>query len=113
MQSRSTRNCTREFHEPGGEFLLLDEIHKYSDWASHIKSMYESLPELRIVFSGSSLLQISKEKADLIRRAIIFNLHGLSLREYINLNSRRKCNHGRHKSMKKRGLCANNPLFLP
>jgi len=73
-----------EFHELGGELLLLDEIHKYPDWASHIKSMYDSLPELRIVFSGSSLLQISKEKADLSRRAIIFNLHGLSLREYIN-----------------------------
>ena len=74
----------REFHELGGELLLLDEIHKYPDWASHIKSMYDSLPELRLVFSGSSLLQISKEKADLSRRAIIFNLHGLSLREYIN-----------------------------
>jgi len=74
----------REFHELGGELLLLDEIHKYPDWASHIKSMYDSLPELHLVFSGSSLLQISKEKADLSRRAIIFNLHGLSLREYIN-----------------------------
>lgn len=74
----------REFHELGGELLLLDEIHKYPDWSLHIKSMYDSLPNLRIVFSGSSLLQISSQKADLSRRAIIFNLHGLSLREYIN-----------------------------
>jgi predicted AAA+ superfamily ATPase len=74
----------REFHELGGELLLLDEIHKYPDWSLHIKSMYDSLPALRIVFSGSSLLQISRQKADLSRRALIFSLHGLSLREYIN-----------------------------
>ncbi|TLU86014.1 MAG: AAA family ATPase [Chlorobium sp.] len=77
-------DLAKEFHELGGELLLLDEIHKYPDWSLHIKSMYDSLPKLRIVFSGSSLLQISRQKADLSRRAIIFNLHGLSLREYIN-----------------------------
>jgi predicted AAA+ superfamily ATPase len=50
----------------------------------HIKSIYDSLPDLKVVFSGSSLLQIAKQKGDLSRRAIIYNLHGLSLREYIN-----------------------------
>jgi predicted AAA+ superfamily ATPase len=74
----------REFHQLGGEVLFVDEIHKYPDWSTHVKAMYDSFPGLKVVFSGSSLLQISKQKADLSRRAIIFNLHGLSLREYIN-----------------------------
>ncbi len=74
----------REFHQLGGEVLLVDEIHKYPDWSLHVKAIYDSLPGLRVVFSGSSLLQITKQKADLSRRAIVFNLHGLSLREYIN-----------------------------
>ncbi len=77
----------REFHQLGGELLLVDEIHKYQDWSQHIKAVYDSLPDLKVVFSGSSLLQIAKQKADLSRRAIVFNLHGLSLREYINFST--------------------------
>lgn len=76
----------REFHQMGGELLLVDEIHKYPDWSIHVKSLYDSFPSLRVVFSGSSLLQIAKQKGDLSRRAIIYNLHGLSLREYINFS---------------------------
>ncbi len=60
--------------------LMVDEIHKYPDWAVDIKAIYDSFPKLNVLFSGSSLLQISKQKADLSRRAIIFNLHGLSFR---------------------------------
>lgn len=50
----------------------------------HVKSIYDSMPELKVVFSGSSLLQIAMQKGDLSRRATIYNLHGLSLREYVN-----------------------------
>ncbi|MFH0729846.1 MAG: AAA family ATPase [Pseudomonadota bacterium] len=75
-----------KFHQLGGELLLVDEIHKYQDWSVHIKSIYDALPDLKIIFSGSSLLRITKQKADLSRRAIIFNLHGLSLREYIHFS---------------------------
>lgn len=84
FQAHNLFEFAREFHQMGGEILLVDEIHKYPDWSVHIKSIYDSFPDLKIVFSGSSLLQISKQKADLSRRAIIYNLHGLSLREYIN-----------------------------
>jgi predicted AAA+ superfamily ATPase len=77
----------REFLQLGGELLLVDEVHKYQDWSQHIKAIYDSLPDLKVVFSGSSLLQIARQKADLSRRAIIFNLHGLSLREYINFST--------------------------
>ena len=84
FQAHDLFEFARQFHQLGGELLLLDEIHKYPDWSMHIKAIYDSLPGMRVVFSGSSLLQISQQKADLSRRAIIFNLHGLSLREYIN-----------------------------
>jgi predicted AAA+ superfamily ATPase len=84
FQAHDLFEFAREFHQMGGEVLLVDEIHKYPDWSLHIKAIYDSLPDMKIVFSGSSLLQITKQKADLSRRAIIFNLHGLSLREYIN-----------------------------
>ncbi|MBV5339051.1 MAG: AAA family ATPase [Deltaproteobacteria bacterium] len=84
VQAHNLFDFAREFHQIGGEALFLDEIHKYPDWSVHIKSIYDSLPDLKVVFSGSSLLQIAKQKGDLSRRAIIYNLHGLSLREYIN-----------------------------
>jgi predicted AAA+ superfamily ATPase len=84
FQAHDLFEFAREFHQMGGELLLVDEIHKYPDWAVHIKAMYDSLPAMKIVFSGSSLLQIAKQKADLSRRAVIFTLHGLSLREHIN-----------------------------
>jgi len=84
FQAHDLFEFAREFHQLGGEVLLVDEIHKYPDWSTHVKAMYDSFPGLRVVFSGSSLLQISKQKADLSRRAIVFSLHGLSLREYVN-----------------------------
>ena len=84
FQARNLFEFAREYCQLGGETLFLDEIHKYPDWSIHIKSIYDSLPDLKVVFSGSSLLQISKQKGDLSRRAIVYNLHGLSLREYIN-----------------------------
>lgn len=84
FQAHDLFEFARGFHHLGGELLLVDEIHKYPDWSLHIKAIYDSFPDLKVIFSGSSLLQISKQKADLSRRAIIFNLHGLSLREYVN-----------------------------
>lgn len=84
FQAHNLFEFAKEFYQTGGEVLLIDEVHKYPDWSVHIKSIYDSFPDLKIVFSGSSLLQISKQKGDLSRRAIIYNLHGLSLREYIN-----------------------------
>lgn len=89
FQARNLFEFAREFHRLGGMALFLDEIHKYPDWSIHVKSIYDSLPDMKLVFSGSSLLQIAKQKGDLSRRAIIYNLHGLSLREYINFIHRK------------------------
>ncbi len=74
------------FFQYGGRLLVFDEVHKYPQWASHIKAIYDSYPELKIIFSGSSLLRVSHQKADLSRRAVIYYLHGLSFREYLNFS---------------------------
>ncbi len=74
-----------DFYKSAGEFLFIDEIHKYADWSRELKNIYDSFPALKIVFTGSSVLDILKGSADLSRRSIIYKLHGLSFREYLKL----------------------------
>ncbi len=73
-----------DFYKNAGEYLFIDEIHKYIDWSRELKNIYDSFPDLKVVFTGSSILDILKGSADLSRRAIIYTLHGLSFREYLN-----------------------------
>jgi len=73
------------FVKRGGKNLFIDEIHKYKDWAKDLKLIYDYYPELNIVFTGSSILDIKKGAADLSRRAIMYNMQGLSFREYLQL----------------------------
>ena len=70
-------------YKNGGEYLFIDEIHKYADWSRELKNIYDSFPTLKIVFTGSSVLDILKGSADLSRRALIYKLQGLSFREYL------------------------------
>jgi hypothetical protein len=71
------------FYKNAGEYLFIDEIHKYSEWSRELKNIYDSFPTLKIIFTGSSVLDILKGSADLSRRAIIYKLQGLSFREYL------------------------------
>jgi predicted AAA+ superfamily ATPase len=73
------------FIKQGGKYLFLDEVHKYPNWSKEVKNCYDDYPELQIVFTGSSLLEILNARADLSRRAIIYRMQGLSFREYLNL----------------------------
>ena len=73
------------FAKTGGKYLFLDEVHKYPTWSREIKNIYDDYPELKIVFTGSSILEIDKSEADLSRRAIIYELPVLSLREFIEI----------------------------
>jgi len=73
------------FVKQGGKYLFLDEVHKYIGWSQELKNIYDGYPDLKIVFTGSSLLEIRKSRADLSRRAVVYNLRGLSFREYLNL----------------------------
>lgn len=73
------------FVKRGGEYLFLDEVHKYPDWSRVIKNIYDDYPELHVAFTGSSLLEILNARSDLSRRALVYNLQGLSFREYLKL----------------------------
>lgn len=75
-----------QFQLNGGENLFIDEIHKYPNWSKEIKMMYDNLPKLKIVFTGSSILDLYKGTDDLSRRVITYNLQGLSFREYLNIS---------------------------
>ncbi|MCR5125764.1 MAG: AAA family ATPase [Treponema sp.] len=73
------------FVKRGGKYLFLDEVHKYPDWSRVIKNIYDDYPELHVAFTGSSLLEILNARSDLSRRALVYNLQGLSFREYLKL----------------------------
>lgn len=75
------------FYMNGGTHLFLDEIHHYPNWAIEIKNIYDSFPKLRIVFTGSSLLQLYKSTADLSRRVVYETLEGLSFREFLKFEN--------------------------
>ena len=75
------------FARQGGTHLFLDEVHKYPDWAIEIKNIYDEYPSVHIVFTGSSLLEIIKARADLSRRALIYELPGLSFREFLQFET--------------------------
>ncbi|MCK5905974.1 MAG: AAA family ATPase, partial [Flavobacteriales bacterium] len=77
-------DLAEKFYKSGGETLVLDEVHKYPSWAIEIKNIYDDFFDLQVIFSGSSLLQLQKSKADLSRRAVIYNMPGLSFREFLN-----------------------------
>ena len=77
-----------EFFKKGGTHLFLDEVHKYPDWSRTIKNLYDDYPELNVVITGSSLLEILNARADLSRRALTYEMQGLSFREYLILKAK-------------------------
>lgn len=74
-----------DFVKEGGTNLYIDEAHKYKGWSRELKQIYDVHPDLRIVFTGSSVLDIQKGEADLSRRALMYHLQGLSFREYLEM----------------------------
>jgi predicted AAA+ superfamily ATPase len=81
-------NMVDLFVKRGGKFLFLDEVHKYPNWSQEIKNIYDDFPDLKVVFTGSSLLEILNARADLSRRAIVYDIQGLSFREYLNITQK-------------------------
>lgn len=73
------------FVKMGGKHLFIDEIHKYEEWSRELKQIYDSYDDLQLVISGSSILDIYKGMADLSRRMPIYEMQGLSFREYLRL----------------------------
>ena len=76
---------TDEFYTLGGRIVVIDEIHKYKNWAQEIKNIYDSFPDLTIRISGSSMINILYEKYDLSRRLVIYNIPVLNFKEYFEI----------------------------
>lgn len=83
--SHSLVELADEWVREGGTHLVIDEIHKYDNWSRELKQIYDTHADLSIIFTGSSILDIHKGAADLSRRALMFEMQGLSFREYLSL----------------------------
>lgn len=86
FNAHSIYELATEFAKRGGRWLYLDEVHKYPNWSQELKNIYYDLPDLHVVFTGSSLLQILNSRSDLSRHAVVYEMQGFSFREYLNWN---------------------------
>ena len=87
FNKNSLVQLVKEFEQKGGRYIFLDEVHKYQGWAQELKNVYDDYPALKIVFTGSSLLEILNARADLSRRAVVYHMQGLSFREYLSIET--------------------------
>ncbi|MDR1416584.1 MAG: AAA family ATPase [Prevotellaceae bacterium] len=81
--SHSLLDLADEFEKQGGKTLFIDEIHRYREWSRELKLIYDYHPRLKVVFTGSSILDINRGAADLSRRAAMYQMQGLSFREFL------------------------------
>ena len=86
FSTHSLVETAKNFYKQGGKMLALDEVHKYPTWAGEIKNIYDLYSDLQIIFTGSSIIDLAKQESDLSRRAVMYELHGLSYREYLTYN---------------------------
>ena len=84
---RTLVDFAAEFRAKGGKVLLIDQVFKYSDWSRELRYCYDHFEDLRIVFSGSSVMRLKEENPDLSGKVVSYNLRGFSFREYLNLMS--------------------------
>ena len=78
------------FLKQGGRYLLLDEVHRYPEWSRELKNIYDDFGELSVIFTGSSIIHLDKAKGDLSRRAVMYELMGLSFREFIEVTTQHR-----------------------
>ena len=82
---RTLVDFAEEFRAKGGKVLLIDQVFKYNDWSRELRYCYDNFEDLRIVFSGSSVMRLKEENPDLAGKVASYNLRGFSFREYLNL----------------------------
>ena len=73
------------FYKDGGKYLYIDEVHKYANWSTEIKNIYDQIPGLNIDYTGSSILDLEKGGADLSRRQLKNYMYGMSFREWLHM----------------------------
>lgn len=78
-------DTAKTFWQNNGKLLVLDEVHKYPEWSREVKNIYDLLPELKMLITGSSILELEKSEGDLSRRVLQFHLSELSFREFMGI----------------------------
>ncbi len=86
VQAWTLYEIAEQFLNFGGKIIGFDEIHKYPNWSIELKSIADTFPELKIIASGSSTLEIHKSSSDLSRRALVNYIQGMSFREYLEMS---------------------------
>ena len=84
---RTLVDFAAEFRAKGGKVLLIDQVFKYSNWSRELRYCYDNFEDLKIVFSGSSVMRLKEENTDLSGKVVSYNLRGFSFREFLNLMS--------------------------
>ncbi len=85
LASHTLVELADNFVKYGGVRMYIDEVHKYKNWSRELKQIYDTHESLKVIFTGSSILDIIEGEADLSRRAPIYHMQGLSFREYLAL----------------------------
>lgn len=83
FETHSINDLVEYHYTHGGTHLFLDEVHYYPKWKTLIKNINDDYPGLHVVYTGSSMLKIDSDVADLSRRQLPYTLHGMSFREYL------------------------------
>ncbi|MDR0961778.1 MAG: AAA family ATPase [Mediterranea sp.] len=87
FSTHSLMEFAGEFEKQGGKVLLIDQVFKHPDWSRELRACYDRYPNLRIVFTGSSVMRLKEENPDLRDVVSSYNLRGFSFREYLNLKT--------------------------
>ena len=87
FQGRGIADYAGEFVREGGRVLLIDQVFKQPDWSRELHKCYDLYPELKIVFTGSSVMRLKDENPELGGIVKSYNLRGFSFREFINLKT--------------------------
>ena len=85
FQSRGIADFAADFVNHGGKVLLIDQVFKQPDWSSELRKCYDRYPELKIIFTGSSVMRLKDENPELNGIVKSYNLRGFSFREYLNI----------------------------
>lgn len=85
FQHRGIADFAGEFYHKGGRVLLIDQVFKQPDWSSELRKCYDLYPNLKIVFTGSSVMRLKEENPELNGIVKSYNLRGFSFREFLNL----------------------------
>ena len=82
--NRSPLEVVEWHHNNGGNRLFIDEVHHFRPWQTLVKNIYDEFPKMKIAYSGSSMMRLAAGAGDLSRRQRVYELKGLSFREYLS-----------------------------